>query len=121
MTKLNQDFTMFQGEDKQIRVPVTDSDGDPVDMGSFTTVTWLLFTNKAATAATLTKQTGGSGITVISINDTNDGVQILLETDDTHEVAKGTYYHECRGIDGAGNEGVLFEGSLNLKQSKTND
>jgi hypothetical protein len=109
MTKLNQDFTIWQGETISLQVPITDGDGNPAGLAG-ADVTW----KATAGSASLTK-TG----TVIDINDTNDGVQIDLDTDDTKSLSPNRYRHECRVVDGTGDHNVVFEGVMVLKASST--
>lgn len=121
MTKLAQDITMWQGEDTVITVPVTDSAGDPVALTGATAVRWSLFQRLDSTAAALAK-TLGSGITLVNVSGTNDGVRITLTTGDTDDLAAGTYeHHECRVVDASNQEQVIFIGKLYLKRSRTND
>jgi len=109
MTKLDQDFTMWQGETISLRVPVTDSAGDPVTLTG-ATVTW----KATAGAAVLTKS--GS---VISIDAADDGVQIDLDPADTTALTPKKYAHECRVVDAGGDHNVIFVGDLVLRLSST--
>lgn len=104
MTKLDQDFTMWQGEEISLRVPVTDSDGLPVTLTG-ATIAWK------ATAGSTTLSKSGS---VISIDDTDDGVKIDLDPADTKSMTAKKYRHECRV-----NNNVIFEGDMVLRFSST--
>jgi hypothetical protein len=123
MTKINQDFTMWQGEDLTLIVPIT-SAGAAVSLTGATAVRWFLFSGRSVTVsaptASLTK-TLGSGISLVNVSDTNDGVQITIDTNDTDDLTHGIYYHECRVIDSANDEQVVFVGNMHLKKSRTND
>lgn len=122
MTKLAQDITMWQGEDLVITVPVTDSAGTAVSLTGATAVRWSLFVGRApGTAAASLAKTLGSGIALVDVDDTDDGIQITIDTDNTHNLSPTTYYHECRVVDSAGDEQVVFIGNLYLKKSRTND
>lgn len=124
MTKTDQDLTMWQGEDWVITVPITNSAGTAVNLTGATAVRWLVFAGKgaqtSATVAALTK-TLGSGVALVNVNGTNDGVRITIDTDDTDDITPGVYYHECRVVDSASDEQVVFIGNLYLKRSRTND
>ena len=121
MTKQAQNITMWQGEDTVITVPVTDSAGAAVSLTGALAVRWSVFQKLASTGAALAK-TLDSGIALVDVNDTDDGVQITIGTDDTDDLAAGTYeHHECRVVDAAGQEQVIFIGKLYLKRSRTND
>lgn len=124
MTKTAQDFTMWQGEDLVITVPVTNSAGTAVSLTGATAVRWLLFSGRnaftQADTASVTK-TLGSGIGLVNVNDTNDGVQITIDTADTDDLDPTIYYHECRVVDSSSDEQVVFIGNMYLKKSRTND
>lgn len=115
---------MWQGEDLAVTVPITNSAGTAVSLTGATTVRWSLFAGRnvevSAATATLAK-TLGSGISLVSVNGTNDGVRIAIDTDDTDDLDPGTYYHECRVVDASNDEQVVFIGNLYLKKSRTND
>lgn len=116
-TMKNQDMEMMQGTAKIITVPVTNSlTGLPLDMTG-ATIIYGVFTSKGAGAAVLTK-TEGSGIILVSEDDTNDAVQITLDAADTNDLLPGRYYHECR-VTLNGKPEVVFEGRIRLKKSKT--
>jgi hypothetical protein len=124
MTKTDQDLTMWQGEDIVITVPITNAAGAVVSLTNATAVRWLVFPGQNSTsntsAAVLTK-TLGSGIALVNVAGTNDGIRITIDTNDTHNLANGAYYHECRVVDSANDEQVVFIGNLSLKKSRTND
>jgi len=121
MTKLAQNITMWQGEDTVITVSVTDSAGDPVSLTGATAVRWSVYQKLESSSAALAL-TLGSGVALVSVNDTNDGVQITVDTDDTDDLAAGTYeHHECRVVDASNQEQVIFIGKLYLNRSRTND
>lgn len=119
MTKIDQDFTMWQGEDVVITVPVTNGTGTPVSLTGATAVLWRVYDGLKATTVALSK-TLGSGIALADSADTDDAVVITLDPADTESLSPGRYYHECRVTDSGGDEQVIFVGDLILKQSKTN-
>lgn len=122
MTKLAQNVTMWQGEDWVITVPITDSAGAAVSLTGAAAVRWSMFPGRASgTAAAALNKTLGSGITLVDVDDVADGLQITIDTDDTDGLAPTTYYHECRVVDSAGDEQVVFIGNLYLRESRTND
>lgn len=111
MTTTGQNFTMWQGEDKSITVTLTDADGGAIDTAGLT-FTWSMAEDASETAL-LTKSTG-SGIT-----NGSSAITIALDEADTDDVAAGTYYHECRVVDGSSQHDVVFTGGLTLKESLT--
>ena len=113
MTTTGQNFTMWQGEDKTITVNLVDGDGVAYGSTSGLTFTWSVATSESATAATFTKTTG-SGIT----NGTSL-ITITIDEADTDDLAAGSYYHECKVVDGSGKADVVFTGGLTLKDAIT--
>lgn len=117
MSKLNQDFDIWQGEDAVITVPVTDSAGDPkVLTGS--TVTWKAWFSKVDTAAAISKSTADD-IALVNSAGTDDAIQIALPKAATSGLTPGKYYHECRVVGSDSKEQVVFEGEMTLHRSKT--
>ncbi len=116
MTKKNQDLEMMQGTAKIVTVPVTDSDGLPLNMAG-ATIYYGVFTSKGVGAAVIEKSVG-DGIVLVSEDGINDAVQITLDAADTNDLLPGRYYHECR-VTLSGKPQVVFEGRIRLKKSKT--
>ena len=115
MTMISQNFVMWQGEDKTLRIPIVDGDGDPVNLTG-STVRWEMF---KPTADPVAVKTTGDGITLYNAAGTNDGIQIEIDPADTTDVTDGEYSHECRVTDGAGNKAVVFVGLVTLYYSET--
>lgn len=113
---------MWQGEDLVITVPITNSAGTAVSLTGASAVRWLMFpgASPGTAAASLTK-TLGSGIALVNEDGTDDGIQITINTGDTDDLTPTVYYHECRVVDSASDEQVVFIGNLYLKKSRTND
>lgn len=120
MTKLNQNFTLWQGEDVVITAAITNEAGTAVSLTGATAVRWSAFAKKSSTLAALAK-TLVSGIALVDVAGTDDGVEITMDSNDTDNLSPGMYYHECRVVDSVGNEQVVFVGDLFLKRSRTND
>lgn len=118
MTLENQDFTMWQKEDKRINASIQDGNGDPMQDMSGMSVIWRVCRSLKA-AEPVIEKTDQDGITFIDINATNDGVQITLGESDTDSLPGHIYYHECRITDAEGNTEVVFTGKMILKTSKT--
>lgn len=113
MTAIDQDFVLWQGEDKTITVDLEDGDG--VAYGSTTglTFSWRVSESKDISTALISK-TSGSGIT----NGTSQ-ITIDVASADTETLPANTYYHECRVVDGSSKEDVVFVGKLIIKASTT--
>lgn len=117
MTIKDQHITMAQGESKNIQVPITKA-GAPSNVSTATEIVWWVFKKKSDDTAVLSKALG-SGITIIDIVDTNDGLLIAIAPDDTRTLAPITYCHECRITDDENNEIIAFEGEFELEASPT--
>ena len=120
MTKLDQDFQMYQGAAKILTVPIVDSDGQPLDMTGGA-VYYGVFTSKSAagkSAAVIEKTSGAGEITLVNSAATNDALRIVIDEVDTNGLLPGRYYHEAR-LTLNGDDGVVFEGRLRLKRSIT--
>ncbi len=100
-----QNFPMFRGEDKVLRVTL-----DPVlDISTWT----LAFTLRLMAQSTeaLIEKTSASGIT---LTDPTHGIfQVALADTDTASLAPGKYAYDCKRMD-AGAEAVLVYGTLTL-------
>jgi len=122
MTRTDQDLTMWQGEDLVMTVAITNSAGTAVSLTGATAVRWSMFAGKSPGSGTASlAKTLGSGIALVDVDGTNDGVQITIDTDDTDDMTPGVYYHECRVVDSASDEQVVFIGNVYLRKSRTND
>lgn len=113
MTTTGRNFTMWQGETKTITVALINAAGEAYGSTAGLTFTWKVFATENSDTALVTKATS-SGIT----NGTSQ-IEIALAESDTDDLAAGTYYHECRVVDGSGNNDVVFTGGLTLKPSPT--
>jgi len=98
---------MWQGETVIITAPVTENGSPKTLTGA--TVTW-----KAVSGDDEVEKSG----TVVSVDDSDDGVQISLEPADTKDLPDREYAHECRVVL-TGDENVVFAGTMTLKESST--
>lgn len=104
MTELNQNFTMFQGDSKNIVVDI--SSDEALDLTG-ATIKWALKKKVYSTENELLK----------TITDaTNGQVIIQLEPVDTANLT-GLYYHELELTDGAGNVSTIMTGNVTINKS----
>lgn len=108
MTKLGQDFTLWQGEDATVTFTVTDAAGDAVNLTG-ATLSWKATHDN--TVITLTP-------TLTNVNGTNDGVVLTFLPATTKDEPARIYRHEGRAVSG-GKENVIFTGKFYLKPSTT--
>ena len=106
MTKQNQDFLMWSGDDKVITVTVYDNDDDVVDVTG-ATITWRLSQNIESEA--LITKTVGDGIAI-----SGHTFILTLEPADTTSLS-GRYYHEAEITDADGNVNTGMVGYATIK------
>lgn len=121
---------IYQGDSLNIRVPVEDQNGDPVDI-SAATIEWAIATDVDSVAdVTLTN---GAGITVNNPNQFTinlDGADTSLLTGiyypeldasliqrPTKKAIDNSYYHECRVTSSSGDAHVVFSGRAFVRTS----
>lgn len=112
MGETGQNFDLWQGEDETIQIPITDGEL-PVNLTG-ASVTWVL---TSGNTVVLTKTTD-AGITLDSLDGTNDMIVISLDKADTTGLGAGYYAHECRVVSG-GDEQVVCSGTVRLRRSST--
>lgn len=88
--KMIQNFRIVSGDTHTLLVRVKDANGDPVDIGG-ATIKWRC-ARSFGRAAAISKQTGGSGITII--DGANAVFAVAIDPDDTEDLA-GSFYHEA--------------------------
>jgi hypothetical protein len=103
MTAVNQNFSMYQGDTKNIIVPV---DGVTDLIGA--TLKWGLRKRESSTTNDIVKESE------ITISGTE--ITIPLKPPDT-ETLLGLYFHECELTDQQGNVSTLFTGNVNILRS----
>lgn len=97
---------MYQGETKNLVVPITKEDGTALDLTG-STITWALRQRMQSTSNLIVK----SSPSQITTNGNTLTVQ-LIPSDTT--TLKGAYYHECKMVDTQGNESELFNGNVTI-------
>lgn len=110
MTQTNQNFSMYQGETKNLVVPITDENGNNLSLTG-STITWALRQRMTSTSNLITKSTPSQ----ITINSNTLTVHLLPT--DTASI-KGAFYHECKMTDTSGNVSELFTGLATITVSE---
>jgi hypothetical protein len=114
MTKENQDFTMYAGDDKVVRVVIKDESGSFVNLtGSL--MDWVLQPTVNASSASVSK----SWNTSVSNGMAIDGLgsfSITLSNSDTQSLS-GKFYHEAQMIDTQGDVSTVMVGHITIKKS----
>lgn len=114
-----QNFSLFAGDAKTLKVTVFDEDGDPIPLAGVQAVTWRL-ARTARSVPVLTK-TMGAGVTVIA-DDADEGgancgrLDVVIESADSDPL-DGEYVHECQIVDASGARSAIFYGRANVAPS----
>jgi hypothetical protein len=100
-------MSLYQRNDQEILVPITDSDGNEFDLSAITSATYKLLTRDRKTV--LITKSLNNGITR-SVNT----LTITITEDDCEDI-RGTYYHEAsitdpvKGFSTVLNQAIYFE------------
>jgi hypothetical protein len=113
VTKLAQDITVFEGEDKSILFGVVDAAAAAVNLTGATLV-WKLA--NAPDGAVLVTKSSTAGEIVVT-NAAGGLGKVVLPGSDTATLGGGVYYHELGITDSSGNDEVAFVGNCTIKRS----
>lgn len=117
MTVKAQDITVYEGEDKTIKISVTDTEGgSPVDLTGATSITWLVTASYLSVLKLIEKQLS-NGIILENDAGSNDRIVIPLDSADTVGMGGKTYYHECRIVDVSAKSHVVAVGDISVISS----
>jgi hypothetical protein len=112
MTTINQNFSMYAGDSKNITITVTNDDGTVLNLTN-ATVKWALKKRVKSTVNEIYKTTTDG----IVITDSLNGViKINVTPNDTTNLS-GMYYHECEVTDQSGNVSTVTTGYITVKES----
>jgi hypothetical protein len=114
MTKENQDFSMISGDDHELTYTITDADGAAKSLTGATSLKWSVFALTDLSTSVLAKTTS-SGVSLVNIDDTDDGVKVVLTQADTNDLA-GTYKYELEVVDSASKKSTLAKGIATITQ-----
>ena len=104
MGKLNQDFTTWKGNYRRIDFYIED-----VSTVTGGTASWAM--SLSDTGNTLITKTTAAGTITLS----GKTVSVFLQPEDTSSLTAGTYYHELRLVDVAGQPSTPAIGVVTLK------
>ena len=109
-TKIGQNFEMRSGDDRVLKVTVTDADAGGLKNLTGATIVWRL-SRKIGGPAVITKQSGGQGI---EIPVGTDGVfEVTLAPADTAGL-RGDFVHEAEVTDSDGKKATVTVGRLTI-------
>lgn len=120
MTTENQHISVYEGEDKTIKISVTDtSGGSAVDLSGASEITWSVTSGATSGTAIITKTKTGGEITLANDAGTSDQIVIALDAADTQGQEGNSLYHECRVLDAASKSHVVAVGGFSVRHSAT--
>lgn len=112
MTEFAQDFEVFQGDAKEVTIPITDEDGDASQLAG-STQRWQAH-DKDSGAVVITKT--DSDITIVSIPpDDNNAIRFELDPADTLELEAKDYDHEAEIVDAQSNPSTVTRGTMTVR------
>lgn len=112
MTAKGQNFEMFQGDTKRLRISIVDDDDVAVPLTNCS-INWVLY--KQTSKQIVITKTTSDGITV---EDESGGIiVILLEPEDTENLL-GQFTQEGELTDGTGTISTIFIGSVKILNSE---
>lgn len=108
------DFSMTVGDTKLLDVSVTEvSDGTPTVITS-ATIAWKATKSlRPAATVSISKSTGGSGITITS--GSGGTFRVTLDPSDTSSLTPGDYYHEAQITFSGGEVATVLKGIMTLE------
>ena len=116
MTLRDQDFEMWQGENKLVYFTITGDSSAVKDLTDSTSFLWKALRHVGSTSATIAKSTAGGGITVTGA--TSGIFCVTISSSDTESI-NGRFYHEARFTDSDGKNEVVSTGILIINRSGT--
>ena len=114
MTKENQDFSMISGDNHELTFTITDAVGDPKSLTGATSLKWSVFALTDLSTSVLAKTTS-SGVSLVNVDDIDDGVKVVLTQVDTNGLA-GIYRYELEVVDSASKKSTLTRGIATINQ-----
>jgi len=119
MPAVGQSLPQWMGDTHIIAIPIKDGGGNNVDLTG-ASGDWWMAKSAAATGTDVYIKKSSSDPTQIQFTDDGTGLwtmSIKLLPEDSSGLKAGTYYHEARVTDSAGNIGRVSLGPFVLNQS----
>lgn len=109
MTQTNQDFSIYQGDDKGIRFELQDSAGEILGITG-ASAKWKSAVSPRGPALV-------SKTATLEIDDGKSWAVVVLSPADTVDLAPFGYYHELQITDGAGQTFTAAVGSMEVRRA----
>lgn len=112
MTEFAQDFEVFQGDAKEITIPITDEFGVAVDLTG-SSQRWQAH-EKENGPVVITK--ADANITIVSVApDTSNAIRFSLVPADTQALEAKDYDHEAEIVDASANPSTVTRGTMTVR------
>lgn len=93
MTSTGQDFTIYQGTDKNVDITIQDENGAAVDLTGVAALVWRA-ARFSESAKHLLEKVLGNSPSELDVTDAAAGqIRVFLDPDDTNALLTGTYHH----------------------------
>lgn len=113
MAAINQNFTMYMGDDKQLNFTILDEAGATVSLENSAAI-WVMVNMVKVPTTPVRKTTEDGGIT-----HTGNIYHVFIDSDDTLTILPGKYQHELRMTNSDGKESVVASGEVIIYPSYT--
>ncbi len=111
MTAVNQNFTMYAGDSKEINVTITEA-GNIVNLNGVT-ATWDMKRNRGESTNILSKSINNG----ISINSPSSGVVIIKLIPGDTENLRGSFHHKLEITDTLSNNSTVLVGEIIIEKA----
>lgn len=121
MTAYNQDISVYESEDRVIKIILLDEEnGSPASITDATEILWRVSLRGTSEVPIFEKTLSGlGGIVLETTNISDDTIEITLDAADTEDRGGEEYYHECRVTLSTGNSIVVASGIFAVRFSST--
>ncbi|MFV2045470.1 MAG: hypothetical protein ACC700_19840 [Anaerolineales bacterium] len=113
MTKIDQDFELYQGETKEVTVNTDDADGAANVMTGGSATFGAYRSLESPKPEVVLKKTGAD-VSFVDVDGTDDGIRFTLAPADSARLS-GDYPFIVDGVDSAGDEAVVSTGIMKIK------
>lgn len=105
-----ENFELFAGDDKVLRITVVDTANAVVDITDFLEIRWKMA--RTVHQSPLLEKSLNNGIVIV--NGGSGRYDIVLNSPDTEAMRQGDYYHEAECIDEDGNVATVMIGTITI-------
>jgi hypothetical protein len=115
MTTEGQNFTIYQGDTKEIIISITDESGSVVDLAGYAGAVFVAY-NQTLDSIVVQKLLAGG---IIIPTPANGQLVVTLESADTEDLVPRNYGIQCEIEDAFGNHATVMTGYMKVLRSIT--